>query len=86
MMLHIVNTLGLLTAALCATLLLKAYVQVKKRLLLWSGLCFAGLTISSALLVVDLLLLPDYTFYRLRLIVAAASLLILVYGLIFESG
>lgn len=84
-MLHIVNTLGLLTVGLCAAFLLRGYARVRKRLLLWSGLCFAGLTLSSALLVVDLLMLPGYTLYRARLVIAAASLLILVYGLIFES-
>ncbi len=84
-MLNIVNTLGLLTVGLCAALLLRGYARVRQRLLLWSGLCFAGLTVSSALLVVDLLMLPGYTLYRTRLVIAAASLLVLVYGLIFES-
>ena len=84
-MLNIVNVLGLLTVALCATLLLRAYRKVKTPLLLWSGLCFAGLTVGSALLVVDFWLLPQYTMYRARLIVTAVSMLILVYGLVFES-
>lgn len=84
-MLNIVNTLGLLTVGLCAALLLRGYTRTRKRLLLWSGLCFAGLTVSSGLLVVDLLMLPGYTLYRARLVIAATSLMVLVYGLIFES-
>jgi hypothetical protein len=84
-MLNIVNILGLVTVGLCAMLLLRAYARVRKPLLLWSGLCFAGLTVSSALLVVDLAMLPGYTLYRTRLAIAAASMLVLVYGLIFES-
>jgi hypothetical protein len=46
--------LGTLVAGLCAFLLLRAYVSVRKRLLLWAGLCFAGLCASNGLVVVDL--------------------------------
>lgn len=81
----IVNILGTLTVGLCAVLLLRAYVRVRKRLLLWCGLCFAGLTISNAFLIVDLFLLTDASFYTERLLVAAASMLAMLYGLIFES-
>ena len=41
------------TAALCACLLLLAYRRGRYRLLLWSGLCFAGLTVNNAILVLD---------------------------------
>jgi hypothetical protein len=81
----IVNILGTLTAALCAVLLLRAYANVRKRLLLWSGLCFAGLTVANALLIADLNLVPDVSLYRWRLGTAAFSMLLLLYGLIFES-
>jgi hypothetical protein len=84
-MLAIVNILGTLTVGLCAFLLLRAYGRVRQRLLLWSGLCFVGLTISNALLFVDLSLVPEASLYPWRLSVAAASLLLLLYGLIFES-
>jgi hypothetical protein len=53
--------------------------------LLWSGLCFAGLTVSNALVVIDLALVPEFSIYVWRLAVAALSLLLLLYGLIFES-
>ena len=49
-----VNILGTLVAGLCAVLLLRAYGVVRKRLLLWAGLCFAGLAASNALIVADL--------------------------------
>ena len=81
----IVNILGALTVGLCAVLLLRAYVRVRKRLLLWCGLCFAGLTISNALLIVDLYLLADINLHPQRLLVAAGSMLAMLYGLIFES-
>jgi hypothetical protein len=84
-MLAIVNILGTLTVGLCAFLLLRAYARVRQRLLLWSGLCFVGLAISNAILFVDLALVPSITLYTWRMSVAAASMLLLLYGLIFES-
>jgi hypothetical protein len=80
-----VNILGTLTAGLCAVLLLRAYGRVRKRLLLWCGLCFAGLMMSNGLLILDLFLLPGESIYPLRLSVAAASMMAMLYGLIFES-
>jgi hypothetical protein len=82
----IVNIVGTFVAGLCAVLLLRAYAGVRKRLLLWSGLCFAGLTAANALLIVDLeVLAEEVDLYSWRLGVAAVAMLLLVYGLIFES-
>jgi hypothetical protein len=81
----IVNILGSLTVGLCAILLLTAYSRVRQRLLLWSGLCFAGLMLSNALVVVDMAVAPEVSIYVWRLGVAAFSLMLLLYGLIFES-
>lgn len=84
-MLLFVNILGTLTVALCAVLLLRAYGRSAKRLLLWSGLCFAGLTVSNALLLLDLAVWPHVDLYVWRQSMAAVSLLSLLYGLIWES-
>jgi Family of unknown function (DUF5985) len=84
-MVQIVNVLGALTFFLCAVLLLRGYARTRKRLLLWSGLCFAGLTASNVLLLIDLALVPDISLYTLRLAVAAGSMLLLLYGLVLES-
>jgi hypothetical protein len=81
----VVNILGSITVGLCALLLLRAYARVRQRLLLWSGMCFAGLTLSNSLVVVDLAVVPEFSMYAWRLAVAAVSLLLLLYGLIFES-
>jgi hypothetical protein len=80
-----VYVLGALTSLLCAFLLLRAYSRVRKQLLLWSGLCFAGLTISNSLVFVDLVLFPEINFYRLRLGTAAIAMILLLYGLIWRS-
>lgn len=82
----IVNVLGTVVAGLCAVLLLRAYAAVRKRLLLWAGLCFTGLCVSNGLVVADLFVFPtEIDLYRWRLVAAAAAMLLLVYGLIFES-
>jgi len=81
----IVNILGTLTAGLCAVLLLRAYSETRARLLLWSGLCFAGLAATNAIVLIDLRVVTDISLYRWRLLAAAISMLLLVYGLIFES-
>jgi len=81
----LVNVLGTLTAGLCAVLLLRAYLRVRKRLLLWCGLCFAGLTAANGVLILDLFVMPGANLYRARLAVAAVSMLVMLYGLIFES-
>ena len=82
----IVYVLGTLVSLVCSALLLRAYTKSKMPLLLWSGLCFALLTVSNALLFIDLILLGEaVTLYVWRLATAALGMVMLVYGLIFES-
>jgi hypothetical protein len=81
----IVYLIGAFTSAACATLLMRGYFRGRKRLLLWSGICFAGLAISNLLIFVDLVLIPDVDLSRYRLATAAAAMLLLLYGLIWES-
>jgi Family of unknown function (DUF5985) len=81
----LVNILGALTVFLCAVLLLRGYANTRKRLLLWSGLCFLGLTIANSLILFDLSVMPEVSLYTLRLGVGAGSMLLLLYGLVFES-
>jgi hypothetical protein len=84
-MASLVYILGTLTCLTCAVLLLRAYVRVKRRLLLWSGLCFAGLTISNGLLFIDLVIIPDVSLYVWRLGTAACAMALLLFGLIWEG-
>lgn len=82
----LVYLLGAVVTATCSVLLLRGFARSRSRLLLWSGLCFAGLTVSNGLLFVDLVLLPDdHNLYMWRLSTAAAAMLLLLYGLVFES-
>ena len=80
----IIYTLCALTSLFCAVLLLQAYARSRYALLLWSGLCFVGLTLSNALLVIDKLVVPDTDLSTWRLGVGLLSMLILLYGLIWK--
>jgi hypothetical protein len=71
-----------LTAFACFGLLLRAWRTNRAPLLFWSALCFAGLTVSNVLLVVDKLVLPDVDLTPLRSVVTLASLLLLIVGLV----
>ncbi len=80
-----VYILGFVVTLACGVLLFRAWSAVGKRLLLWSAVCFCGLAISNFLVFIDLVLLPTVDLYPLRLLTAAASMLILLYGLIWEG-
>ncbi len=70
------------TALFCAWMLLRAYHRSRYKLLLWGGLCFVGLTLNNALLVIDKLMLPYVDLFTWRLVVGLAAMLVLLYGLI----
>lgn len=74
-----------LTAILCTFLLFRAFLKTKSRLLLWSGLCFAGLSLNNIILVLDRIIFPDVDFAKLRLISALIAMLPLLYGLIWDD-
>lgn len=85
-MASLVYLLGALVTGTCAVLLLRGFARSRSRLLLWSGLCFIGLAVSNAILFVDLGLLgPETSLFIWRQGTSAASMLLLVYGLVFES-
>jgi hypothetical protein len=73
-----------LTSLTCAWLLLRAYTRSRFRLLLWSGLCFAGLTLNNVLLVLDRLVFTEVDLSPLRLVTAFVALALLVFGLVWE--
>ena len=62
-----------------------AYSNVRKRLLLWSAVCFYFLALSNLLVFLDLIIFPQIDLYLWRLATAATAMLILLYGLIWEG-
>jgi hypothetical protein len=53
--------------------------------LLWSGLCFCGLTMNNVLLVLDKVAFPDINFSPWRAVSAAVAMAVLLYGLIWDA-
>lgn len=79
------DVLTLLTTILCAGFLLRAYRHVRKRLLLWSGLCFIGLAVSNVLRIADLRFFIALDLYTYRLAATAIAMGLLIWGLVWES-
>ena len=80
----VIYTLCALTCLLCAVLLLRSWQRTRVHLLFWSALCFAGLTVSNVLLVLDRLVFLETDLTTPRLVAALAGLLLLVFGLVWE--
>jgi hypothetical protein len=81
----VVYTLCALTSLACALLLLRAYRQSRARLLLWSGLCFVGLSLNNILLYVDKSIVPEQDLSGWRSLPALIGVMLLLYGLIWDS-
>jgi 4-hydroxybenzoate polyprenyltransferase len=79
----IIYFLCALTAFACFALLWRGWKTSRGPLLLWSALCFAGLTVSNVLLVVDKLVLPDRDLSPPRLVITLFALLLLIFGLVW---
>lgn len=77
--------LAILTALACTVLLARQYLRQGVRLLLWSSLCFVGLTLNNVLVVVDLLVFPEIDLRALRLAMVLAGLSCMLYGFIVDS-
>jgi Family of unknown function (DUF5985) len=78
-----------LTSGLCTVLLTRGWLATHVRLLLWSAICFAILTVNNLLLVVDLVFLDDDAdLSTARAATGLAGLLVLLYALVYdrESG
>jgi hypothetical protein len=80
-----VYALCALTAMACAALLLRGYARNRVRLLLWVGLCFVGLALNNVLLFVDLRMVPSLDLSLWRSLPALAGLVLLIYGLVWET-
>jgi hypothetical protein len=81
----LVYVLCALTSAACAVLLLRGYARNRVRLLLWVGLCFVGLALNNVLLFVDVRMVPDVDLSLWRSLPALAGLLVLIFGLVWET-
>ena len=60
-------------------------MRSRSRLLLWSCVCFAGLTLNNVMLFIDKVVVTDVDLSAWRQVPAAVGLLCLIYGLIWET-
>lgn len=79
-----VYLLCFLTSAACAWLLARSHKRTGARLLLWSALCFVFLALNNLVVIVDMLVLPDWDFRLLRHLLALAALGVLLFGFIWD--
>jgi hypothetical protein len=81
----LVYSLCTAAALICCLLLLRGYQRGRNKLLLWGGLCFAGLTLNNGLLAIDKIVFPDeFNLFVWRLLVALSAMLVLLFGLIWD--
>ena len=82
----IIYSLCAVTCLVAFVLLLRAWRATRLRLLFWSALCFAGLSINNVLLVLDKLIFPTQVdLSTWRLVTALIAVLLLLFGLIWEE-
>lgn len=75
-----------LTSILCAVLLLRGYRATRTRLLFWASLCFVFLAINNVILYFDLVILPpQIDLFWYRNVAALIGMLLLVFGLTWDS-
>ena len=82
----VVYVLCFLTSAACAWLLGRSYRATGARLLFWSSVCFAFLAANNLALIVDLLLFPEvYDLRIVRLSLALAAVVSLIWGFVWQA-
>jgi hypothetical protein len=79
-----VFVLCFITSLTCAVLLWRGYRESRAKLLFWSSICFFGLALNNALLVVDKNT-PNIDLSVVRSIPVILGLAALLYGLIWEA-
>jgi hypothetical protein len=85
-MAELVYILCAVTSLTCSVMLWRGYRASRVRLLLWSTLCFVGIGMSNAFLVVDLMLLPAFDLSVVRTIPSLAGIMVLIYGLVWDAN
>jgi hypothetical protein len=74
-----------MTSLVAAALLFRMWRRRGTRLLLWSCLCFGGLALNNLFLIIDLEVVPDTDLMLLRTATAFASVVLLLFGLVWEA-
>jgi hypothetical protein len=82
----VIYSLCALTSITCLVLLWRSWRASGARLLFWSALCFACLSVNNVLLVLDRVVFPvEVDLHLWRFAWALAAVLLLLFGLIWED-
>ncbi len=82
----LVYALCVLTSAVCAWLLVRAYRRTRTRLLLWTAISFVFLAINNLLVFADIVITgPAIDLLWLRYAASLAAVSVLIYGFIWEA-
>jgi hypothetical protein len=86
MMAAAIYSLCALTSVMCLVLLWRSWRASGARLLFWSALCFAALSVNNVLLVLDRVVwLVEIDLAIPRLLAGLVAVLLLLFGLIWEE-
>ncbi len=81
----LVYLLCIISSTICLVLLARGYMQTRVKLLLWSALCFVGLTLNNLFLFLDVIVFPDVYLMPMRILTTALALVVLLYGFIWVT-
>lgn len=82
----IVYLLCFATSAACSLLLGRNYRRTGAPLLLWSALCFGFLAANNAVVVLDLLIIPQVDLRIGRLLLSLIAVSLLLFGFVWAVG
>ena len=85
-MAEFVYALCAVTSIVCAWLLFRGYRRQRTRLLFWSALCFSGLALNNALLLLDLVFFPRIDLFFPRTLTALVAVAVMLHGLIWDRS
>jgi hypothetical protein len=80
-----VYLLCLITSIVCAFLLVRSYRTNRTRLLLFCAICFLLLALNNMLVVLDMILLPQFDLVPYRQLSTLAAVSVLLIGFIWET-
>ncbi|MET4291890.1 hypothetical protein ACVW1A_008265 [Bradyrhizobium sp. LB1.3] len=81
----VIYTLCAITSGFCTWLLVRAYIGNRSRLLLWSAVCFAGLTLENVALWIDKIVFPQIDLSAVRLSIGLFAMAVLLIGMVWEA-
>jgi hypothetical protein len=63
----------------------RVWRATRYRLLLWTGICFAGLTVTNVLLFLDKIVFSTVDLTPARMVITLAAMGVLLYGLVWDA-